>query len=137
MSKQRASMHNGKKSQKTGKVIRPPHNDTDREKNENVKKEWVKNNIYYNYYDGEYTPENQKGKMPFREAEIAYYNEHYKDALYAASFLICPLSRTEKCTASMNTIGYTSLSGRFCQSSICGRSLSVISDTIPSLTSNP
>lgn len=76
-------MHNGKKSQKTGKVIRPPHNDTDREKNENVKKEWVKNNIYYNYYDGEYTPENQKGKMPFREAEIAYYNEHYKDALYA------------------------------------------------------
>jgi len=27
---------------------------------------------------------------------------------YAASFLICPLSRTEKCTASMKTIGYTS-----------------------------
>lgn len=53
------------------------------------------------------------------------------------SFLICPLSRTEKCTASMNTIGYTSSNGRFCQSSICGRRRSVISDTIPSLTSKP
>ena len=53
------------------------------------------------------------------------------------SFLICPLARTEKCTASMNTIGYTSSNGRFCQSSICGRRRSVISDTIPSLTSKP
>lgn len=56
---------------------------------------------------------------------------------YAASFLITPSSRTEKCTASMKTIGYTGDNGRFCHSSILGRSLSVISDTIPSLTSKP
>ena len=56
---------------------------------------------------------------------------------YAASFLITPSSRTEKCTASMKTIGYTADKGRFCHSSILGRSLSVISDTIPSLTSKP
>lgn len=34
-------------------------------------------------------------------------------------------------------IGYTGDKGRFCHSSIFGRSLSVIPDTIPSLTSNP
>ena len=38
---------------------------------------------------------------------------------------------------SIKTIGYTDDNGRFCHSSILGRSLSVISDTIPSLTSNP
>ncbi len=47
-----------------------------------------------------------------------------------------PSSRTEKCTASIKTIGYTGDKGRFCHSSIFGRSLSVIPDTIPSLTSN-
>ena len=48
-----------------------------------------------------------------------------------------PSSRTEKCTASMKTIGYTADKGWFCYSSILGSSLSVISDTIPSLTSKP
>ena len=38
---------------------------------------------------------------------------------------------------SIKSIGYTSERGRFCHSSISGRSLSVISDTIPSLTSKP
>ena len=43
----------------------------------------------------------------FREAVTDnFHNDEY----------ICPLSRTEKCTASIKTIGYTSSSGRFCQS---------------------
>lgn len=63
--------------------------------------------------------------------------EYLGRTTYAVSFLITPSSRTEKCTASIKTIGYTDDNGRFCHSSILGRSLSVISDTIPSLTSNP
>ncbi len=81
--KMRAAMHNGKKSQKTGKTINPHHNDSDRENYPNVKKEWVKLNYYYNCYDGEYTSENQADKMSFNGAELRYYNENFQDALNA------------------------------------------------------
>lgn len=81
MNKKRVSLHNGKRSQKTGRIIKPPHNDTDRRKNENVKAEWVERNNYYNCYDGEYTLETQKGKMSFEESELRYYNEHFAAAL--------------------------------------------------------
>lgn len=79
--KKRVSLHNGKKSQKTGKVIKPPHNDTDREKNENVKADLVKNNIYYNCYDGEYNLDSQDDKMSFQDVELLYYTENYQAAL--------------------------------------------------------
>ena len=79
--KKRVSLHNGKKSQKTGQVIKPPHNDTDRKKNENVKADLVKNNFYYNCYDGEYTLDSQSDKMSFEDVELSYYIEHYQAAL--------------------------------------------------------
>ena len=79
--KKRVSLHNGKKSQKTGKVIKPPHNDTDREKNENVKADLVKNNIYYNCYEGEYSLDSQDDKMSFQDVELLYYTENYQAAL--------------------------------------------------------
>ena len=83
MTKKRVSLHNGKRSQKTGRIIKPPHNDTDRRKNENVKAEWVERNNYYNCYDGEYSLETQDGKMSFEESELRYYNEHFAAALKA------------------------------------------------------
>ena len=46
-------------------------------------------------------------------------------------------SRMLNTMASMYTMGYTALSGRFCYASISGSSLFVIAVTIPSLTSNP
>ena len=44
MNKKRVSLHNGKRSQKTGRIIKLPHNDTDRRKNENGEAEWVERN---------------------------------------------------------------------------------------------
>jgi hypothetical protein len=100
MAKMRASMHNGKRSQKTNKVIKPPHNDTDRESNPNVYDDWVENNLYWNCYDGGYTESDKyerdangdfvlddKGgkkfteKMKFQDVELKYYNENYASAL--------------------------------------------------------
>ena len=81
MNKKRVSLHNGKRSQKTGRIIKPPHNDTDRRKNENVKAEWVERNNYYKCYDGEYSLETQDGKMSFEKSELRYYNEHFAAAL--------------------------------------------------------
>lgn len=79
--KKRVAVHNGKKSQKSGKVINPKHNDTDREKNENVNPDLVKNNFYWNYYDGEYTEEQKTEKMSFEAVELLYYEKHYQPAL--------------------------------------------------------
>ena len=56
---------------------------------------------------------------------------------YAASLRITLLSFTEKWTASIKRIGYTSARGLFCHSSISGKRRSVISETMPSLTSKP
>lgn len=81
MTKMRVGLHSGKRSQKTGKVIRPPHNDEDRAKNENVKAELVDDNFYFNCYDGEYTAKTQEGKLTFQESELLYYTEHYQNAL--------------------------------------------------------
>ena len=39
--------------------------------------------------------------------------------------------------ASMHTMGYTALSGRFCHTSISGSNLFMIAVTIPSLASKP
>ena len=84
MGKLRAAMHNGKKSQKTGKVIRPPHNDTDREKNPNVIADMVCHNIYYNCYDDiEYTLAEQENMevISFQEAELLFYQNNYQQSL--------------------------------------------------------
>lgn len=81
MNKKRASLHSGKKSQKTGKIIKPPHNDESREKNENVKAELVGGNYYWNWVDGEYTSASQEDKLTFQDAELKYYTEHYQTAL--------------------------------------------------------
>ncbi len=81
LQKKRAGLHNGKSSQKTGKVINPKHNDDEREKNENVNEKAVVNNVYFNCLDGEYTSKTQSGKHSFNEAELIYYTEHYSEAL--------------------------------------------------------
>jgi len=81
MDKKRASLHSGKKSQKTGKIIRPPHNDEEREKNENVKVGLVDNNFYWNCYDGGYTSDEQEDKLAFQAAELEFYKEHYQTTL--------------------------------------------------------
>ena len=84
MNKLRAAMHNGKKSQKTGKVIRPPHNDTAREKNPNVNSDLVFQNVYFNCYDNiEYTltEQNEMEVLSFQEAELLFYKNSYQDAL--------------------------------------------------------
>lgn len=81
MQKKRAGLHNGKSSQKTGKVINPKHNDDEREKNENVNEKAVANNVYFNCLDGEYTSKTQSGRHSFNEAELIYYTEHYNEAL--------------------------------------------------------
>ena len=79
MQKKRAGLHNGKSSQKTGKVINPKHNDDEREKNENVNEKAVANNVYFNCLDGEYTSKTQSGRHSFNEAELIYYTEHYNE----------------------------------------------------------
>lgn len=61
----------------------------------------------------------------------------YAKITYAASLRITLLSFTEKWTASIKRIEYTSARGLFCHSSISGKRRSVISETMPSLTSKP
>ena len=81
--KYRASMHNGKRSQKTGRIIKPKHNDEERGKGKNMAKERINYNVYYNFFDGEYTEENKIGKLTFEQTEIRCYNNWYSAALEA------------------------------------------------------
>ena len=57
--------------------------------------------------------------------------------IYAAIFFTICSSRTEKCIASMKTIGYTADNGLCCHSSILGSILFVTAVTMLSLTSKP
>ena len=79
--KLRASVHNGKHSQKTGRVINPKHNDFERGKNPNVYEKLIKENVYFNCFDGEYTEGSKAGNLTFEETELQFYNERYGASL--------------------------------------------------------
>lgn len=70
----RTTIHNGRKNRK-GQIYNVKHNDRnyDIEKADNIKKEYIKYNRYWNFYGDT--------SLTFEEVELKFYNEYFKDEL--------------------------------------------------------
>lgn len=77
MSKNRTTLHNGRKNNRQGQAYRASHNDRkfDLDKAEHIEQERTKENMYWHYLQKE-NPD-----MDFSTAEKTFYKDHFEEAL--------------------------------------------------------